>query len=107
MPHEAYPILPSKVGSRGKLVVPPDGYIMHYTITDEVRLVQTRFPRKMLCLQRLEFDDDHRVELRLGYYIIGYKPSVAGRWIWGQFSALIPLSDFRTLIRKAEKRGWL
>jgi hypothetical protein len=107
MPREVYPVLRSKIGTRGKLVVPPDGYVMHYTITDEIRVTQTDFPRKILCLQRLEFDDDKRVEVRLGYYIIGYKPSVLGRWVWGQFAALMPLRDFRALVRKAEKKGWM
>ena len=100
------PVLPSKVGARGKLILPPDGYVLHYTITDEVRVTQSDMREKILCLQRIEFEDK-RIEVRLGYYIIGKKPKMRGRWVWGQFAALMPMRDFRALIRAAEKKGWI
>ena len=101
------PVLPSKIGKRGKLVLPPDKRVLHYTITDEVRVPQSDMPEKILCLQRIEFDEDKRVEVRLGYYIIGKLPKMRGRWVWGQFAALMPLQDFRALIQQAEKKGWI
>ena len=100
------PVLPSKIGARGKLIVPPDGCVLRYTITDEVRVTQSDMREKILCLQRIEFEDK-RIEVRLGYYIIGKKPKMRGRWVWGQFAALMPLRDFRALIRVAEKKGWI
>jgi hypothetical protein len=103
----ALPVLPSKVGSRGKLVVPPDGRVLHYKITDEVRVTQSDMREKIICLQRIEFEEDKRIEVRLGYYIIGKKPKMRGRWVWGQFAALMPLRDFRALVRAADKKGWI
>lgn len=101
------PPLPSNVGKRGKIVVPPNGEIFHYTITDEIRVPQTGKPEKVLCLQHIEFQGDKRVEVRLGYYIIGKKPKMSGKWVWGQFAALMPLKDFKTLVQKAVKKGWI
>jgi hypothetical protein len=51
--------------------------------------------------------EDKRIEVRLGYYIIGKKPKLRGRWGLGQFAALLPLRDFRALIRAAEKKRWI
>jgi hypothetical protein len=77
-----------------------------YTITDEVRVTQSDMREKILYLQRIEFEDK-RIEVRLGYYIIGKKPNMRGRWVWGQFAALMPLQDFRALVRAAKKKGWI
>lgn len=73
-----------------------------------------RFGGKILCLQRLEFHPEGhlrgkptKVEVRLGYYIIGKKPKMRGKWVWGQFAALMPIKDFRHLVREAKKRGWI
>ena len=101
------PTLPSKVGRRGKLVLPPDSRVLHYTITDEISQPQSDQPEKVLCLHRIEFDEDKRVQVRVGYYIIGKKPKMLGKWVWGQFAALMPLSDFQALIRRAQERGWI
>ena len=50
---------------------------------------------------------DGRIEYRLGYYMIGVKPRMAGKWTWGQYATLIPASDFRALIRQAQQRDWI
>ena len=101
------PPLPSKVGKKGKLILPPENKILHYKITGEIRVPQTGMPEKILCLHRIEFDEDQRVEIRIGYYIIGKLPKMKGRWVWGQFAALMPMKDFRALIKKAEKEKWI
>src|SRR5437870_13595890 len=107
------PDLPSTVGKRGKWIHPPDNFVVHYEIADEVRVVQSNLPgTKILCLQKIRFLDGRRpsdpaTEVRLGYYIIGKKPSVRGRWVWGQYCTSMPYRDFRALIRKAQKKGWL
>jgi hypothetical protein len=46
-----------------------------YTITDEIRRTETGMREKILCLQRIEYDEDQRVQILLGYYIMGKKPS--------------------------------
>lgn len=45
------------------------------------------------------------IEYRIGYYIVGKIGRAKGRWIWGQFSPLIPKADFNKLINKAKKEG--
>ena len=87
--------------------MPPDNRVLHYTITDEVRVTQSDMPECILCLQRIEFDEDHRIEIRVGYHIIGKKPKMLGKWVWGQYAAMMPLCDFRALIQEAEKKGWI
>jgi len=42
--------------------------------------------------------------VRLGYYIIGKKPKMKGPWVWGQYATLMPMRDFRDLIRMAEEK---
>src|SRR5882757_2101491 len=107
MKNTTFPELPSHVGKRGKLVLPPDKVELYYTITDEICVPQSDMPEKILCLQRMEFEKDKRIEVRLGYYIIGKLPKMRGRWVWGQFAALMTLQDFRKLVRQAEKKGWI
>ncbi len=101
----AFPDLPSNVGKRGKTVMPPDGEVFRYEIVDEVREFQDDSKTKVIVLQLIKFDDK-RTEVRLGYYIIGKKPKMRGRWVWGQFAAFMPTHIFQSVIRQATKRGW-
>ena len=78
-----------------------------FRIVDEILRVQSNAPHKALCLQKIECLDDHSVEFRLGYYMIGVKPRMAGKWTWGQFAVKLPARDFRAMIRMAQRRGWL
>ena len=64
-------------------------------------------PRKLIYLQQLKFESDGRTELRLGYYIIGKKPAMRGRWVWGQFATMMPVADFRQIVKIAKRKGWL
>ena len=84
-----FPALPSNVGKRGTLVHPPDGHKTSFTITDEIQRIQSNFSEKISCLQRIRFDHGAE-EIRLAYYIIGKKPKMLGRWVWGQ-SGLAPI----------------
>ena len=74
---------------------------------DEITRIQSNYPAKAIYLQQLQWENDGRIELRLGYYIIGKKPKVAGKWVWGQFATMIPVEDFRAIIHEATKRGWI
>ena len=103
----AYPPLPSKIGKRGTLVFPPDGHEQHFTIADEITRQHSGVPSKIICLQLLRFDGDGREQVRVGYYVIGKKPKMLGRWIWGQYATMMPLEDFKALIQQAEKKGWM
>ena len=100
-----YPALPSRLGKRGTLVVPPNGERLGFTITDEIRRVQSDLPSKIIVLERVLFDNGH-IELRLGYYIIGKKPKMYGKWVWGQYATFLPLCDFAAIVREAQRLGW-
>lgn len=101
-----YPPAPS---NKGKYCVgrKPEGGLFRFTIVDEFHIKQTKLPTKLIYLQKIKFDSDGRIEFRLGYYVIGKRPAMRGRWVWGQFATMIPLGDFRRVVRKARNRGWL
>lgn len=102
----SYPPAPSNIG-RQSIARTPSGNRFYFEIEDEIHIPQSGKPDKLIYLQRLKFESDGRVELRLGYYVIGKKPAMRGRWVWGQFATMIPLSDFRKIIQRAERKGWL
>jgi len=97
---------PTSINKPRFLITVPDGYRYRFTVTDEILRPQTGTPEKLLCLQRIKFEDN-KEEIRLGYYIIGKKPKMRGKWVWGQYCTLLPLSDFRELVRAAEEKGWI
>jgi hypothetical protein len=43
----------------------------------------------------------------IGYYVIGKKPRMAGKWVWGQFATMLPIGDFVKLVKLAQDRGWM
>ena len=99
------PILKIKGGSSIKDI---NGRRRHFKIIEAPIVVkQSTYREKVFILQRIQFEDDGTIELRLGYYIIGKKPRMRGRWVWGQYCPLIPESDFVRLILEAKKRGWM
>jgi len=102
----SFPPIPSKIGKKGALI-DIDGNKQHFIILDEVTHVQSTYPRKVICLQRLRFESDCHTELRLAYYIIGKKPKMAGKWVWGQYATMMPVEDFQTIISKATEKGWI
>lgn len=99
------PPAPKTVGKRGTLKVPPNGELLRFTVIDEITRFQSDLESKVICLQRLRFDDG-REEVRLGYYVIGKLPRMRGRWVWGQFATLVPLEDFASLVHEARRRRW-
>src|SRR5713226_9637063 len=99
------PALPSKKGARVS-IVDTRGARWHFTVTDEIVIEQSDLLEKRICLQQITFDGEKK-ELRLGYYIIGKKPRMLGKWVWGQFAPFIPMADFDKLVHKAIRRGWV
>jgi hypothetical protein len=102
----SYPPAPSNIGKRG-LAKAASGKRIYFAIEDEIHIPQSGRPDKLIYLQRLKFESDGRVELRLGYYVIGEKPAARARWVWGRFATMFPAHDFRSIIRRAERKGWL
>lgn len=105
-PGPKYPPLPSTVGKKGKTVEPITARKMHFRVLDEVVQIQSDLGSKAIYLQKVEFEEDKRIELRLGYYIIGKKPGMLGRWVWGQYATFMPIADFEQIIEKAKRKGW-
>jgi len=101
-----YPPPPSNIGKPGTLVFPPDGHKQHFTIADEITRQHSGVPSKIIYLQLLSFDEDGREQIRIGYYVIGKKPRMRGRWVWGQYSTMMPVEDFKWIIEQAEKKRW-
>src|SRR2546423_1135991 len=85
---KSFPSLPDNIGKRTKWKS-IRGELRTVTILDEIRRVQSNAPHKVIVLQRIKFDSSGETEYRLGYYMIGVKPRMAGRWTWGQFAILI------------------
>lgn len=65
----------------------------------------TEYPEKVFILQEVE--SERGKLLRIGYYIIGKKPKMNGKWVWGQYCPFIIDKDLKNLIDKAEKEGIL
>jgi hypothetical protein len=101
-----YPPLPDNVGRRTTWRT-IRGERRSFEIVGEIIRAQSNAPHKAICLQRIRSDDDGRIEFRLGYYMIGVQPRMAGKWTWGQFATLLPAADFRWIMRAATRRGWL
>lgn len=97
------PPFPSKEGNRGKLTI--HGKVFHYTIKKQIDRPQSGVTGKQLCLHLIEFDDDKRREVRVGYYVyvIGKRGKMVGRWVWGRYAAFMPLEDFEKLFLQAKK----
>jgi len=100
------PELRSHIGDERTLIVPPKMARYKFKIIDEIRIHQSGLDSKILCLQKVEFQDG-REEIRFGYFIIGKKPRMLGRWVWGQFATFMPIRDFKKLIKLSEKKGWI
>jgi len=101
-----FPPIPSGIGKK-RTITDIDGNKQHFVILDEVTHVQSTNPGKVICLQRIQFESDGRIEFRLAYYIIGKKPKMAGKWVWGQYATMMPAKDFQAIIAQATKKGWI
>lgn len=100
------PAYPQRVGKRGLLRMPPRGRHVGFEIIGEIKRPQSGLPTKLICLQRIRFDGGHE-ELRLGYYIIGKRRGMRGRWVWGQYATLMPNGDFSAIVRDAMRLKWI
>ena len=100
------PRLKSNRGKTGAIVNSFTKQNHKFHLLGEVRKRQKGKHDKILVLQRIEFDDDNRIELRLAYYIIGKLRGMQGKWVWGQYASLMPPEDFLALYHKAKKKGW-
>jgi hypothetical protein len=100
------PPRPNHIGVRG-VHTTIDGRKEHRTIEDEIVRRQSGSYEKLIYFQRLLFEEDCRTEYRLTYYMLSVKPGQRqGRWVFGQFSLMVPPKDLAWLLSEARKRGW-
>jgi hypothetical protein len=100
------PDYPHHVRNKRKLTA-IDGQRVAVTIEDEIIRPQGKPPHtKLIYLQKLRFESDRRLEYRFTYYMIGYKGKTKGRWVFGQYSLMIPVTDLKWLLKKAREQNW-
>jgi hypothetical protein len=75
-------------------------------ILDEIHIYQRGSKTKLIYLQKIKLSSG-REELRLGYFIIGKKPAMRGRWVWGQYATFLPAGDLKRIVGIAKRKGWL
>jgi hypothetical protein len=100
------PELPSR---KGKITRRKDiyGNPMIYEVLDEIILVPRSNPDKAIYFQKLQFEPEKRIELRLCYYMIGQKGRGKGKWLYGQFATIIGKEDLEYLLSRARQKGWI
>ena len=94
---------PNNIGKR-RTITSITGRKVHLVIKDEIVIPQG--DGKLIYFQRLQFEKDSHTEYRFTYYTLGHKPSRRGRWVFGQYSLMIPHRELALLLRKARARGW-
>ncbi|MFB3844312.1 MAG: hypothetical protein ACE14O_00990 [Candidatus Cloacimonadaceae bacterium] len=103
---QTLPDYPNNIGKVRK-VKDINGHEDIFIITDEIKFQQHNNPHKLIYFQKLEHQSDKmKKEYRLGYYMIGAKGKTQGKWVWGQYSLMIPAVDLRKLLKKAHEKGW-
>lgn len=81
-----------------------NGKRVKFEVGKYVTLKQSDYPEKIFVLQEIIFTSGKK-EIRIAYYIIGKKPRMKGKWVWGQFCPLLPKRDLVQLLKKAKKEG--
>jgi len=76
-------------------------------IVDEIIRIQANAPHKAIYLQKMRYPKENRYEFRLCYFMIGVKGRTKGEWVFGQYATLIPKRDFKAIITRAKKKGWI
>ncbi len=80
-----------------------------FVIEDEITCkhrVKERETKKLICFQRIRFEDNSEVQYRFTYYMKGVKPGAKGQWVFGQYSLMIPAKQLAFLLDQARKRKW-
>jgi len=102
--------LPILDSTKGKTITTRDPVSQaesHLLVEDEIRIYQTGSPDKIVLLQKCRHADSTVTEYRLGYYIIGKRGRMLGKWTWGQFATFVPVEDLQRLVNEAKRVGWL
>jgi hypothetical protein len=38
---------------------------------------------------------------------VGKLPKMRGKWVFGQYATFLPEKDFKVIVNKARKKGWI
>jgi hypothetical protein len=90
-----------KIKKKGQ-ITDINGRKIKFKVGKYVTLPQSDYPKKIFVLQEILFETGKK-EIRIGYYIIGKKSKMKGKWVWGQFCPLFPKKDLKRLLEKARK----
>ena len=99
---------PNNVKRRGRIHT-IDGKFRYFTVMDEIvheQVLVERGSRKLIYFQRIQFEDDGQIQYRFTYYMLGLRPGAKGRWVFGQYSLLIPIEDLNVILNKARELKW-
>ena len=100
---------PNNIDGRRRPLNTIDGGRRYFTVVDEIvreQPVPEKGTQKLIYFQKIQFEDDPAIQYRLGYYMLGLKAGARGRWVWGQYSLLIPSEHLGSILREARARGW-
>ena len=79
---------------------------MEWRVVDEIRRHED--DDKILQLERLQAVEEPDKEMfRFGYYIIGKKPKMKDKWVWGQFAPFLARGDFEAMGLEAREKQWI
>jgi hypothetical protein len=85
-----------------------DGKYRKFTVVDEIHCeqkVREKKTHKLIFFQKIKFEDGE-IQYRFTYYMFGLKKGARGRWVFGQYSLMIPVGKLSYLLREARKRKW-
>jgi hypothetical protein len=97
---------PKNIGRRRRLI-DINGKHLYVKVEDEiVRPQHNAKNEKLIYLQKLRHESDRRLEYRFTYYMKGSKGRMKGRWVFGQYSLMIPATDLKRILAEARKKHW-
>jgi hypothetical protein len=98
---------PCNIGKKPRKWTAIDGQPVLVVIEDEIMMPQGKPPHtKLIYLQKLRFAVDDRIEYRFTYYMEGFKGRMRGKWVFGQYSLIIPAEDLAKLLKEARAKKW-
>ena len=79
---------------------------MQYKVVQEKVFEAKSTPGKAFCLHKIQNPDGSN-GFRLGYYMIGQKPRMKGKWVWGQFAPMMTKKELADIFAQVKALGWL
>lgn len=79
-----------------------DGEERSYKIVDEEVFLASSDSSKAFAIHKLEYDDGSE-EFRIGYFMIGRKPRMRGKWAWAQYAPMMTEKEMEEVFERAQK----